>query len=326
MPDISVKPISNDELPTVKDWILKNHYIQRWPTGVRYKMGVYLDGKIVGTLLYGPPLRAQSGTEMFKDDSGQPIMRNNQVLELLRAFTTDEAKKQVPNLGSIVVSRGNDFIQKHGTTKDGAPIKAILSYADPEAGHSGKVYKATNAAYLGPQKPSKVLVVKNPTTGKEFELHPMSLKRYGHSVADAIKNHPQLQGMEISWKPVAGKHKYLYPLGSDQRDRDELMSHLAVPLFSYPEPGQPSHQIPNEYKQRAQQRAQQPKQQPKPAGSKVQIIKNLLRTKIKNPETGNDIMVATALKYDKSTRAHQIGQNIVNAWAKKYGIRLKPTS
>ena len=323
MSNIDIKPISDHDLPQVKDWILKNHYIKRWPTGVRYKLGVYIDGKLSGTLLYGPPLRAKSASDLFKDADGKPIMQNNQVLELLRAFTTDDAKKAVPNLGSIVVSRGNDFVRQHGKTKDGKPIRAILSYADPEVGHSGKVYKATNASYLGSARPSKVLVVKNPKTGHEFEMHPMSLKRYGHTAAEAIKNHPDLQGMDVSWKDVAGKHKYLFPLGADQRDRDNLMSHLAVPLFSYPEPNQPSKEIPNEFKQRVQQRAQQPKTQPQVKGSKIGLIKNLLKTKIKNPETGNEIQIATALRADKTSRAYQIGRNIVNSWAKKYGIKIK---
>ena len=152
MADVDVRPITDDELPQVKDWILNQHYIKRWPTAVRHKMGIYLNGKLVGTLLYGLPLYPKSGTSLFRDENDSPIMQNNQVVELLRAFTTDEAKDAVDNLGSMVVAKGNEFVSKHGRTKDGKPIQAILSYADPEAGHKGGVYKATNAAYLGPQK------------------------------------------------------------------------------------------------------------------------------------------------------------------------------
>ena len=327
MPNVEVKPITQDELSQVKDWIHKHHYIHRWPTGVRYKMGVYIDGKLSGTLLYGPPVHPGAAHEMFKDAQGNPIMQNNQVLELLRAFTTDQAKEEIPNLGSVVVSRGNDFIRKHGESKDGKPIHAILSYADPEAGHSGKVYKATNADYLGPQKGGVVLQVTDPTTGKSSEIHQMSVKQgFGTEKIETLRQDPRFAGKELSWRRTEGKHKYIYALGKDQNERDEIMSHLTAPLYSYPEPGQPSHQIPNEAKERVAKRHQQTRQQQKqPVASKRGIIKKLLQTKIKNPETGNQILVATALRYDKGHPANKTARHIVNAYAQRHGIRVKPS-
>ncbi|MEK0324977.1 MAG: hypothetical protein QQN63_04670 [Nitrosopumilus sp.] len=325
MPSLDVRPIDQEELPQVKDWIHNSHYIGRWPAGVRHKMGVYIDEKLVGTLLYGPSLHSSAGTNLFRDKDNKPIMQNNQTVELLRAFTTDESKKLIDNLGSQIIAAGNNWLRDKGTTTDGKPIKAILSYADPEAGHSGNVYKATNAAYLGVQRPGKVLVIKDPKTGKTVEAHSMSVDRtYKTGNIDKLKEHPKLKGMEIEWRETSGKHKYLYPLGKDQRERDELMSQLNAKLFSYPEPGKTPHEIPNEFKARAEKL--KGKQQPKKdKQSKHAVIKQLLRIKIPNPETGNKIMVATALGYDKSHPANRTAQNIVKSFAQRHDIKIKPS-
>ena len=327
MPDVQIRQIATEELPQVKDWIHNQHYIGRWPSGVRYKLGIYVDNKLQGTLLYGNPLRPQSGTELFHDKNDQPIMQNNQVLELLRAYTTDEVKEAVPNLGSIVISRGNEFVRTKGETKDGKPIHAILSYADPEVSHRGTVYKATNASYLGPQKGGKVLVVTDPKSGKQLEIHAMTVKQgFKTERLSKLRDHPKLAGKKLEWRQTEGKHKYLFPLGKDQRERDQLMAQLTKPLFSYPEPGKTPEEIPNEAKERVAQLAakQRPKVKQEP-GSKRQVIKNLLRMKIPNPETGNKIMVATALRYDKSHPAKRTAQHIVKKFSEKHGIRVKPS-
>ena len=219
----------------------------------------------------------------------------------------------------------DNWLRDKGTTTDGKPIKAILSYADPEAGHGGNVYKATNAAYLGTQRPGKVLVIKDPRTGKTIEAHSMSVDRtYKTGNIDKLREHPKLKGMEIEWRETAGKHKYIFPLGKDQRERDELMSQLNAKLFSYPEPGKTPHEIPNEFKARAEKL--KGKQQPKKKEqSKHAVIKQLLRIKIPNPETGNKIMVSTALGYDKGHPAHRTAQGIVKNFADRHDIRLKPS-
>ena len=216
--NVQVRPISKEEMPQIKDWILKNHYIKRWPTGVgpNGRLGVYIDGKLSGCLLYGPTLHPIAGSTLFQKDS-KPIISNNQCMELLRAFTTDEAKEKVDNLGSIIVARGNEFIRTHIKTKEGNPIKAILSYADPTAGHSGGVYKATNATYLGPQKEGVVLIVKHPD-GNSLEVHQMSLKPFGTQDIKKLQNMKLFKGTQLKWETRQGKHKYLYALGKDQKD------------------------------------------------------------------------------------------------------------
>jgi hypothetical protein len=332
MPNVDVHPITDKEWPRVKKWIKNKHYIKRMPSRptIRFPMGVFIDGKLVGTLIYGNTLYPSAGSTMFKDEDGKPVMKNNQAVELLRAFTTDESKEQVDNLGSIAVAKGNAWIRKNGKTKDGKPIRAILSYADPEAGHGGTVYQATNAHYLGPQEPGRVLVIRSNKTGDEHEMHRMSVKQVlGTTKIEKLKEHPKFKGrdVEISWRETEGKHKFLWVMGKDQKERDRLMAQLASPLYSYPKKGEKPRQIPNEAKERAKKRATQTQKQKKGKKEEPQtkraFIKNILTSKIKNPETGNKILVRSALGYDKDHPAHRTAMGMVNALAKKRGIRLK---
>lgn len=315
MPQIEIKPVeSKEELSQIKDWIFNSHYIRRWPTAVQAKLGVYIDGKLEGTLLYGATIRPTAARDIFKNDDGSPVMQNNQTWELLRAYTTPEAKAAVPNLGSMAIAQGNEFIRNKARTTDGKPIRAILTYADSDVGHAGSVYKATNATYLGKQKPRPVYVVTNPKTGESYEARTMTKK---------IQQKLEDMGLQISARKGAGKHKYVYALGKDQSERDQLLAKIAVPIFDYPRPGEESKQIENPAKARLAAKPKQITQQPKEPESKRAIIKRLLASRVKNPETGNDILVRTALRYDKTHPSYRQAMGMVNAYSKKHGIKLR---
>lgn len=312
---VDVRPVQGEELNTAKDMVKNQHYIRRWPRGVQAVLGVFVDNKMVGTLLYGIGTRAQSAREIFQNPDGTPAMQgNNQMWELQRAFTSEDAKKQVPNLGSMVISKGNDFIRQHAKTKDGKPVKAIISYADSSAGHKGSVYQATNATYLGEQKPLPYWVITNPTTGEWERRSALTSKERARLATTDLKVEKML--------PPAGKHKFVYALGKDQAERDQLLSKIVKPIFDYPKEGSPPQQISNAAKDRLskkqpqQQKAQDPQ-------SKTGMIKKLLNSKVKNPETGNDILVRTALKYDKTHPSYKQAMGMVTAYSKKYGIKLR---
>jgi hypothetical protein len=46
-------------------------------------------------------------------------------------------------------------------------------------------------------------------------------------------------------------------------------------------------------------------------------IDKVLNSKIKNPETDNDILVKTALRYDKNHPARRVATQMVKKWHKK---------
>lgn len=309
---IEVRPLeTKEELQQAKKWILDKHYIRRWPSAVQAKLGVYIDGKLDGVLLYGATIRPQSGTELFKNNEGKPIMQNNQMWELLRAYTTDSAKKSIANLGSMVIAQGNEYIRTRAKTSDGKPVKAILTYADADVGHTGGVYKATNALFLGKQKPLPVYTVTNPKTGDTYELRTLT-KRNKQKLED--------EGLKISIRKGAGKYKYVYALGKDQKERDELIAQLATPIYDYPKQGEPQKEIPNPAKERVAKKQVQQPQKPKSDGSK---LKDFFATaKVTNPDTGEEIFVRSALKYDKQSKVYGLAKKATNDFAKKHNLTV----
>lgn len=57
--------------------------------------------------------------------------------------------------------------------------------------------------------------------------------------------------------------------------------------------------------------------------SKRQVITQLLNSKVRNPDTDNDILVKTALKYDKSHPAYRQAHQMVQSYAQKHNIKLR---
>lgn len=315
--EIEVRPVkTKEEMNVAKDQILNQHYIRRWPKAVQAVLGVFHNGQQIGTLLYGIGTRAQSAREIFQDENGDPVMQNNQMWELQRSFTTDEAKKQIPNLGSMTISRGNEWVRQNETTKDGKPVKAIISYADTSAGHKGSVYQSTNATFLGEQRPLPYFLITNPKNDN-----------YARRSKITPQEHQILtdKGFTIQQiKPDTGKLKFVYALGKDQSERDQLLSKIVKPIFDYPKEGEPAKEIPNAAKERMSKKSHHHVPQKEPQ-SKRGIIKKLLTTKVKNPETGNDILVRTALKYDKTHPSYKQAKGMTDAWSKRHGIKIRDT-
>lgn len=313
MNKLEVRPVkTKEEMNVAKDQITKQHYIHRWPRAVQSVLGIFVDGKQVGTMLYGVGTRVQATREIFQNEDGTPVMQNNQMWELQRLFTTDESKSQIPNLASMVISRGNDLIRTQYKTKDGKPIKAILSFADSNAGHTGSIYKSTNATYLGVQRPIKFWIITNPKTGNYVRRSSINQSEY-----DKLKS----AGLSVEKQtPESGKHKFLYVLGKDQSERDELLSKIVKPIFSYPKPDKPSVEIPNDAKLRIQNKSIQTKNS-EPADVSV-IIDKLMNSTVTNPETKNKILVKTALGYDKSHPSYKQARGMVDAWKRKYNINI----
>jgi len=65
------------------------------------------------------------------------------------------------------------------------------------------------------------------------------------------------------------------------------------------------------------------KEDGKPSSPKKGVLTQLLNSKVKNPQTGNDILVRTALKYDKSHPAYRLAHQMVQSYAQKHNIKLR---
>jgi len=315
---VEVHPIGKEE---VMPWIEKHHYLNKWPTAVqspngdptKHAMGVFHEGQLVGTVVYGISARPQSTREIFQDDQGNPIMQNNQMWELQRLFLDPEAQKTIPNLASQAIARSNEYVRQNGKTKDGLPVKAIISYADSSVGHEGTVYKATNALYLGEWDATPQYVIRDKAgkvvakQGKISAANREALKQKGFTLTRE--------------KPESGKHKYVYPLGKDQKERDALTSHIAMQLYSYPSDGKPGEPIPNPVQKKAQ-----PQHQGRPKAKvptdRNSFLQDIMNRKVNNPVTGNKILVKTALGYGKEHPAYQQASGMLKGLAQRAGITL----
>lgn len=111
-------------------WLNKKHYAKRIPS-ISYSFGLYNKSKVLkGVCTFGSPCyEMENGNCVFKDF-------NVKTVELNRLIKNDDLEK---NVTSYFVSCCIKLLPK--------PI-CIVSYADPNNGHMGYIYQATNFSLL----------------------------------------------------------------------------------------------------------------------------------------------------------------------------------
>lgn len=115
-----------------KEWILNKHYAKR-KCSVSYCFGLFDKyDELVGVCTFGYPPN-------YNYNDGKCIFNNYRVLtlELNRLITNDNLNK---NSLSYFVSQSLSLLPKPS---------CIVSYADPNNGHYGYIYQATNWIYTG---------------------------------------------------------------------------------------------------------------------------------------------------------------------------------
>ena len=176
-------------------FILGIHYAKRWPS-ISYAFGLFRDNELVGCVTYGTPPSAPLKRGVAGDNY------KHQILELNRLCLKDNLKNEASKLvgASLKMIRG-DWL--------------IISFADTEQGHKGKVYQACNFTYHGLSAKRTDWKVK----GKEH-LH-------GQTIADEFrgtKNRAQAMrdkyGDDFYLHPRPRKHRYIYVIGNKRFKRD----------------------------------------------------------------------------------------------------------
>ena len=179
-----------------KEYIKKNHYSHGCHNGPSPCYGLFDNENLIGCLMFATPcsenVRASVFGEEYKD----------WVTELHRLHILDCTPK---NTESWFISRCLKLLKQ-----DKPQIKAVLSFSDMTEGHSGVIYKATNAYRLG-------------TTGKA--------KFYRDK--DGRLRHPRQSGVNITeqmakekgWKPEIreAKNRYLYILANSKVEKKHLI-------------------------------------------------------------------------------------------------------
>jgi hypothetical protein len=119
--DYSVAPTTR----AIAERLVQSHYLHRWPGVVVLVMGMWKGPFIVGVVVFALPPRETA--KRYK----VPL-----VWELARLFINDS---EPFNSETWFVARAIRYVKKNVPS-----VGAIVSYADPSHGHSGKIYKAGN--------------------------------------------------------------------------------------------------------------------------------------------------------------------------------------
>jgi hypothetical protein len=191
-----------------KEMIIKNHYSHKW-TSCRYALGVFYANTLIGCLIYGFPVGRQTVKSIIT------TLSNDQVLELTRLWIADGYGC---NIESYAIGQSFKWLRKNAPS-----IKVLISYADPMAGHLGKIYQATNWLYQG----NKTMLIKgyiHIIFGKK--MHPRSVVAKYKTVREET-----LLKIDPSYKRIfmENKHRYIYRL-----DKKLKISQLKHRILPYP--------------------------------------------------------------------------------------------
>lgn len=171
------------------------HYSKRMYVNKTVKIGVWEDGKFIGCVIYG------NGCQFIAKPYG---MADTQVCELVRVALTNH-KTPVSKILAISFKL---------LLKQSPDLCLIVSFSDTSKGHYGGIYQATNWVYVGSAEYHEYEVL-----GKR--VPPRTLHhRYG-------KGGQSIEWLRKNVDPKAErvlngiKHKYLYPLTPEMRDKIE---------------------------------------------------------------------------------------------------------
>lgn len=172
--------------------------------------------KLIGTIVYGTPVGRLAANSI------SDLLNRDEVWELTRLFIHDGFGK---NIESHVISQSFKYIKKHHPN-----IKCLMSYADPEAGHVGTIYQATNWLYqIQPMiGPSYLFSF----TNDPYEwVHPRTINsKYEtadvHKLSDVCKK-------DFWYRIQMKKHRYLMFL-TNKKEKRKLINSLKHPVIPYP--------------------------------------------------------------------------------------------
>ena len=199
--------VTMQEIPfkLAKSIIVKHHYSKTFPSA-ELCLGFYVKEKLNAVIVYG-----KSATARMADSLP------GEYLELVRLFSFDWAGK---NMESYSIGQIIKFIKKNLPN-----VKVLISFADPEQGHLGKVYQATNWLYCGLSQPDEWYIV------DDKKIHPRSMvAKFGTRGGKKLKE----MGIDFERKKLHGKHRYIYLLGKSKKENRKLKQELQYEILSYP--------------------------------------------------------------------------------------------
>jgi len=151
---------------TAKLWVETWHYSRRIPTGKNISFGVFADENLYAVIVYG------IGVNPYQ----AKFLKVKQVLEIKRMCRSEPPIHEYPL--SKFISATIKLVRKEFS------CDCIVAFADPEQGHEGTVYKASNFKLHGVTNPEWHLVDANGEKRHRRYAFRHS-RRHGVSVAES---------------------------------------------------------------------------------------------------------------------------------------------
>ena len=196
--------VSSVNSSTIKDWVLKKHYLKKMPPVVK-AFGLFKGNELIGIITYGVPSRAYNSAGKIFGGIKVPTY------ELNRLVVNDKLEK---NVLSYFVSQ---------TIKTFEKPCLIITFADPNQGHHGYIYQALNFLYTGETTDTRYFVHKR--TGKIIHLRTFTEKY-------STEENGELHGIERR-NYEHGKYRYLLIL-ADKKLKKKLLNNLTWDILPYP--------------------------------------------------------------------------------------------
>jgi hypothetical protein len=182
--------VANIDKTMLKELIAKGHYSHRC-SAITVGYGVWYKGVLSGGIVFSAGV-GRSANAYCR------VCKPTEMIELTRLWLNDRVPKNAESQVIAVALR---------TLKKGrGRFRAVLSYADEQAGHIGTIYQATNFYYMGASSPNSETII----DGTRVSQRSLS-SRYGTNKIGRLK---KILGTEDVKRTATDKvkHAYVYPL------------------------------------------------------------------------------------------------------------------
>lgn len=176
----------------IRDFVEKWHYSKNINGVISdYCFKMEEGGTLIGAVIFGR-LAMEGQWKKYGE-------KQEDVIELRRLVCIDDTKR---NAESYFIGRCLKWL------KANTKIKIVVSYADPEYGHQGVVYKASNFTFVGKSSAGRVIM----WNGKKYHDKTIRTKYKGVLKPFAIRVSTALKEGLAYYKKTQGKNIYTYNL------------------------------------------------------------------------------------------------------------------
>lgn len=175
------------------------HYSEKMPVGKSIKIGIWEDEQFIGAIIF-----SMGNTPLIGNFLG---LEQTEICELTRIAM---------NHHIVPVSRAIAIALKL-LRKRSPGIKAVVSFADQEQEHLGKIYQAANWIYVGKTQFNPVWIY------EDKRIHNRAITVMGGTGAFGKKRRTKVDMSKIRRIRTIPKHKYVWPFTKEIRTKLEEM-------------------------------------------------------------------------------------------------------